>query len=139
DLVFLLQGDGVKIVLTGNTQIKGGVTYSRFKTIPDQPISSFELNLPEGPYAVLGAITNLCKPTTAKTVTEKVKRRVNGKLVTAKRKVAKQVAEPLVMPTTITGQNGAVFTQSTKIAVTGCAKAKPAKKAKKAKKNGKKK
>jgi hypothetical protein len=131
DLVFLLQGDNVKVVLTGTTQIKNGITYSRFKTVPDQPISSFELKLPEGPNAVLGAITNLCKPTKTKTVTKKVKKRVHGKLVTVKKKVTERVSEPLVMPTTITGQNGAVFKQSTKVSVTGCTKAKPAKKAKK--------
>jgi hypothetical protein len=46
-------------------------------------------------------------------------------------KVKRNVAEPLLMPTTITGQNGAVASQTTEIAVTGCKKAKP--KAKKAK------
>jgi hypothetical protein len=39
-------------------------------------------------------------------------------------KVKKTVPLPLLMPTTITGQNGAVTRQNTKIAVTGCAKAK---------------
>ncbi|HEY7961137.1 MAG TPA: hypothetical protein VID29_04365, partial [Solirubrobacteraceae bacterium] len=33
-------------------------------------------------------------------------------------------ASPLTMPTTITGQNGAVVQQTTKINVTGCAKVK---------------
>jgi hypothetical protein len=37
------------------------------------------------------------------------------------------------MPTTITGQNGAVVKQSTKIAVTGCAKAHAKAKPKRAK------
>jgi hypothetical protein len=32
------------------------------------------------------------------------------------------------MPTTITGQNGAQIKQTTKIAVTGCARSKPKKK-----------
>ncbi len=44
----------------------------------------------------------------------------------------------LTMPTTLTGQNGAVVKQTTKIAVTGCGKAKSKSKAKaKAKKHGK--
>lgn len=36
-------------------------------------------------------------------------------------KAKKAVAAPLLMPTTITAQNGAVMHQDTKIAVTGCA------------------
>lgn len=39
-------------------------------------------------------------------------------------------AAKLVMPTTITGQNGAQVTQTTKIAITGCPKAKSKAKAK---------
>jgi hypothetical protein len=44
--------------------------------------------------------------------------------------------QALTMPTTITSQDGAVLTQTTKIAVTGCPKAKAVKKktAKKARK-----
>ena len=42
--------------------------------------------------------------------------------------------QTLTMPTTITGQNGAVIKQTTKIAVTGCGKAKPKKRARRAKK-----
>jgi hypothetical protein len=47
-------------------------------------------------------------------------------------------AEPLTMPTTITGQNGAQLTQTTKIAVSGCPKAKKKSKPKKHKKKHKK-
>jgi hypothetical protein len=43
----------------------------------------------------------------------------------------------LVMPTTITGQNGAQIAQRTRIAVRGCPKARPKKKAHKAKKHHK--
>jgi hypothetical protein len=123
DLVVVLQGYGVQIVLTGHTQIKNGITYSRFQTVPDAPISSFTLELPEKKFSVLGAIVNLCKPTKAKTVKKQVTKRVHGKTVKVTKKVTKQIAEPLLMPTTITGQNGAVLTQNTKIAVTGCKKA----------------
>ena len=38
--------------------------------------------------------------------------------------------QALTMPTTITGQNGAVTTQTTKISVTGCPKVKKKTKAK---------
>ncbi len=95
DVEFVLQGEGVKIVLDGGTQIKNGITYSKFETVPDAPITSFETILPEGPHSVLG--TSI--PASAK---------------------YSLCGQNLTMPTTITGQNGAVVTQTTKIAVTGC-------------------
>jgi hypothetical protein len=97
DLVLLLQGEGIKIELVGSTNIKRGITYSRFDTVPDAPISAFELKLPAGPHSILA--TNL--PTKAK-----------GSLCSSK----------LVMPVTITAQNGAQVRQSTKVAVAGCPK-----------------
>jgi hypothetical protein len=134
DLEIILQGYGVTIVLDGKTQIKKGITYSRFETIPDAPVTSFELKLPEGPYSVLAANTNLCKPTKTVTVTKSVARRVHGRLEHVRAKVEQTVSEALAMPTTITGQNGAVLAQTTKIAVTGCPRAKAASKADKARK-----
>ncbi|HTA96136.1 MAG TPA: NHL repeat-containing protein [Solirubrobacteraceae bacterium] len=122
NLVLLLQGEGVTIEQVGDTLIKHGITYSKFESVPDAPIDSFELTLPEGPDSVLGAIENLCKPTKTVSVSKKVKRRVHGKTVTVTEKVSKQVAEALVMPTSITAQNGAQVTQNTPIAVTGCPK-----------------
>ncbi len=90
DVEFILQGEGVEIVLDGKTDIKGGITYSKFETVPDAPIGSFETTLPEGPHSALAAPGgSLCGQT-------------------------------LAMPTVITGQNGAQITQSTAIAVTGC-------------------
>jgi hypothetical protein len=113
DLEIILQGEGVTLVLDGNTFIsKAGITSSTFKTVPDAPISSFELKLPTGKFSVLGS--NL--PTGAK---------------------YSFCGQKLSMPTAITGQNGAVIKQATKIAVAGCPKAKKAKKKTK-KKKGKK-
>jgi hypothetical protein len=116
DLEIVLQGENVTLVLVGNTQIKNGITSSTFKTVPDAPVSSFELKLPTGPFSILGA-----------NVPQSKKYNLCG--------------QSLPMPTMITAQNGAVIKQTTKIAVTGCAKAKQTakKKSKKAKGNHRKK
>ncbi len=134
DLEMVLQGDNVTIVLDGHTQIKNGVTHSRFETVPDAPVSSFELKLPEEQYSVLSATQNLCRLTSTKTETKRVALKRHGKVVRrrgrvvyVKRKVKVKVAAALTMPTKITAQNGAVLTQQTRIAVSGCAKSKPAK------------
>ena len=92
-LVFVLQGDGVRVDITGTTFIsKAGITSSTLKTVPDVPVGTFELYLPEGKYSALAANGNLCKSRTK-----------------------------LKMPTKFVAQNGAVFNQSTQIQVTGCA------------------
>jgi hypothetical protein len=92
-LVVVLQGDGVRVDLTGSTFIsRTGITSSTFKTVPDVPVSTFELYLPEGPYSALAANTNLC-------------------------------ASTLKMPTELVAQNGAAIHQTTKITATGCTKA----------------
>jgi hypothetical protein len=60
-LEVVLQGYGVKVILVGSTLIsKSGVTSTTFKAIPDNPVTSFELTLPEGPYSALTANGNLC-------------------------------------------------------------------------------
>ena len=106
DLEIVLQGEGITLVLDGNTQIKKGITSSIFRAVPDAPISSFDLVLPEGPHSVLA--TNL---------PAKAKQNLCG--------------QTLHMPTVITGQNGAVVRQTTKIAITGCPRHKTKGKSKK--------
>jgi hypothetical protein len=104
-LIVVLQGDGVRVNLTGTTFIsKAGITSSTFKTVPDVPVSTFELYLPEGRYSALAANGDLCK-------------------------------SKLVMPTEFLAQNGATAKQSTKITVTGCATTKKTKVKKKAAKS----
>jgi hypothetical protein len=62
ELVMVLQGYGVTLDVHGETYIdKAGITSSTFKTIPDAPVGSFELTLPEGPDSALAANGNLCK------------------------------------------------------------------------------
>jgi len=112
DLVIVLQGEGITLLLDGNTNIKKGITTSTFNSVPDAPVSSFELKLPEGSHSVL-----------ATDIPAKAKSSMCG--------------QALTMPTTITGQNGAVVTQTTKIGVSGCPKAKKAKTKKKKQKGNK--
>jgi hypothetical protein len=130
-LTMVLQGYGVTIDLVGTTFIsKSGVTSTTFKTVPDQPFSSFELTLPEGKYSALAANGNLCAETKTVTSTKKETKRVKGKLKKVSVKVKKTEAVALTMPTEFIAQNGAEIKETTPIAVTGCAKAVPAKKAK---------
>jgi hypothetical protein len=90
DLDLVLQDGGVRIVLTGNTNITKGVTTSNFAAIPDAPVSSFVLTLPMGPNSALAASAkSLC-------------------------------GQRLAMPTIITAQSGAQIKRSTRIAVRGC-------------------
>jgi hypothetical protein len=92
-LIVVLQGDNVRADLTGTTFIsKAGITSSTFKTVPDVPVGSFELYLPQGPDSALAANGDFCRTRAGK----------------------------LVMPTEFTAQNGLVVKQNTKIQVTGC-------------------
>jgi hypothetical protein len=130
-LEIVLQGYGVTIDLVGSTFIsKAGITSSTFKTVPDQPVTSFELTLPEGKFSALAANGNLCAVTKTVTVKKKVTVRVKGKKKTVTRNVKQTQAASLAMPTEFTGQNGATIHQSTPVSVTGCAKAKKAAKKK---------
>jgi hypothetical protein len=101
-LIVVLQGYGVTVDLVGSTFISNaGITSSTFKTVPDVPVGSFELTLPQGKYSALAS--NL--PAADK-----------GSLC----------GQTLKMPTAFVAQNGAEIHESTAIGVTGCAKARKA-------------
>ena len=124
NLVMVLQGYGVTIDLVGDTFIsKAGVTSTTFKSVPDAPFHSFEINLPEGPYSALAANGDLCGLTKTVTVKKKETVRVHGhgRKVTLKVKQTKSVT--LALPNEFIAQDGAEIHRSTNIAVTGCAKA----------------
>ncbi|HTD09407.1 MAG TPA: hypothetical protein VK680_10985 [Solirubrobacteraceae bacterium] len=97
DIEFVLQGEGITLIVDGKTDIKKGITYSRFETAPDAPFTKFETILPAGPHSALTADVpetenfSLCKH-----------------------------ASSLAMPTTIVAQNGKTIVQSTKITLVGC-------------------
>jgi hypothetical protein len=125
NLIMVLQGDGVTIDLVGDTFIsKAGITSSTFKTVPDQPIASFELTLPEGPHSALAANGNLCASAKTVTVKKKATVRVRGRKKTVTRSVKQTTGGSLVMPTEFVGQNGATLKQNTKVQITGCPKGK---------------
>jgi DNA-binding beta-propeller fold protein YncE len=60
ELIVVLQGYGVTVDLHGETFISKGITSSTFHTIPDVPVGTFELTLPQGAYSALAANGNLC-------------------------------------------------------------------------------
>jgi hypothetical protein len=108
ELIVVLQGYGVTVQLDGETSIneRTNITSSTFRAVPDVPVGSFELRLPQGPDSALAAIGNLCK------------------------------AKKLAMPTTFVAQDGVQLHQTTKIAVTGCSKHKRRGNASRHKKSG---
>jgi hypothetical protein len=64
ELVFVLQGYGVTVDVHAETFInRAGITSSTLRRVPDVPIASFELKLPEGPFSALAANGNLCATT----------------------------------------------------------------------------
>jgi hypothetical protein len=62
ELVVVLSGYGVTLDLHGETFINEhtNVTSSTFHTVPDAPVGTFELTLPQGKYSALAAPAPLC-------------------------------------------------------------------------------
>jgi hypothetical protein len=62
ELVIVLSGYGTMVQLRAETFISpAGITSSTFKTVPDVPVGTFELTLPQGKFSALAANGNLCK------------------------------------------------------------------------------
>jgi hypothetical protein len=95
DLEIVLQGQGITLILDGKTRIRNGITSSTFRSLPDAPISTFELTLPGGLHSVLAANLSV-------------------------RAHHSMCGQKLAMPTVITGQNGAVVKRTTRVTVSGC-------------------
>jgi hypothetical protein len=99
-LTLVLQGDNVTIDLVGTTYIShAGITSTTFKTVPDQPFSTFQLTLAQGKYSALAA-----------NLPAKANHSFCG--------------QTLSMPTAFVAQNGLEIHETTPISVTGCAKVK---------------
>jgi uncharacterized repeat protein (TIGR01451 family) len=61
ELIIVLSGQGITVDLHGETFIsKAGVTSSTFRQVPDVPIGTFTLTLPQGSNSALAANGNLC-------------------------------------------------------------------------------
>lgn len=62
ELVIVLSGYGTTVQLHAETFInKAGITSSTFRAVPDVPVGTFELVLPQGRDSALAAPGNLCK------------------------------------------------------------------------------
>ncbi|HTZ64259.1 MAG TPA: hypothetical protein VMB51_09150 [Solirubrobacteraceae bacterium] len=96
DAELVLQGEGVTVILDGQTAIKKGVTTSSFLSVPDAPFESVEATLPEGPHSAL--TTNL-----------------------PLKDHYSLCGQHLTIPTALTGQNGSATKASVKVSVQGCA------------------
>jgi uncharacterized repeat protein (TIGR01451 family) len=95
NLVLVLQGEGVRIDLSGALFVSTkNITSVTFRTIPDVPIRRLDLLLPEGKTSILAASAGLC------------------------------TKNPLRMSTAITAQDGARMKPTVNVAVEGCKKPK---------------
>jgi hypothetical protein len=97
DIVLVLEGDGVRISLRGETSIGAGKTTVTFGDTPDIRLESIEVRLPRGPYSELAA---------------RLPAKARGSLC----------GQRLVMPTRVKAQNGLVIERRTRIGVVGCSK-----------------
>jgi hypothetical protein len=60
DLDLVMEANGVKVILVGNTKISKGITTTTFASPPDVPVSSITVNLPIGGHSAVTANGSLC-------------------------------------------------------------------------------
>ena len=60
DLDLVMEANGVRVILVGNTKITKGITTTTFATLPDVPVSSVTVNLPIGGHSAVAANGSLC-------------------------------------------------------------------------------
>lgn len=90
-----LHGEGITLLLAGATSVRGGSLAAAFRTLPDVPLSTFDLVLSTGPHSLLGA---------------SLPQRARGSLC----------GQRLRMPVAMTAQNGAVVRRDLAVGVIGC-------------------
>ncbi len=130
DLDFVLEGDGIRLIEVGHTEIKQGITSSTFGALPDAPFTSFKATFPSGPGSLFGANGSFCSVTATNTKRE-VERahghvvRKHGRVQYKRVKVRRKVPVSLTLPIEMTGENGLKVSQAVKVAVAGCAPSAP--------------
>jgi hypothetical protein len=60
DLDLVMEANGVRVILVGNTKISNGITTTTFASPPDVPVSSITVNLPIGAHSAVTANGSLC-------------------------------------------------------------------------------
>ena len=97
DVVFVLQGEGIKVEVVGESFVSSsGALKVTFGAVPDARISTFETTLPAGPFSGF---------TSTKSSTQAV---------------GSQCGENLLAPVAMVAHNGATLTQTVKMEITGC-------------------
>jgi hypothetical protein len=102
DAELVLQGEGITVILDGQTAIKKGVTTSSFLSVPDVPFEKVEATLPEGPHSALTTDLPL-------------------------KDHYSLCGQNLAIPIALTGQNGTAVSENVKVIVQGCVAVKASK------------
>jgi hypothetical protein len=123
--VVVLQGDGVALELGGATTIeRAGRASVAFDAIPDVPMETLQLSLPQGTHSLLSANTSLCAQSTTATVERKVMRHEHGHPAHTTVRTQERVPASLSMPVELVAHNGAVVHLAGVVRVSGCAASK---------------
>jgi hypothetical protein len=99
DAIMLLKGYGITIEQRGETYVHNGITSVTFRSIPDEPVETIEVELPSGEYSEFGSNLGV------------------GKYDFCGHK--------LMVPTALRAQDATEIHEETPVQITGCAAAKP--------------